>query len=114
MKAAQADGFKFARCVERKQDLEKALKEWLACEGPAFLEVMTDKYAFVYPMVGPGLSYKDMLTGPYIKGREKEREVAELEMDASDSFYSMATPGASTASAKTGTAGPVLEKSDSF
>ncbi len=114
VKAAQADGFKFARCVERKQDLEKALKEWLACDGPAFLEVMTDKYAFVYPMVGPGLSYKDMLTGPYIKGREKEREVADLEMDASDSFYSMATPSAPSASPKTGAAGPILEKSDSF
>ncbi len=114
VKAAHADGFKYARCVERKQDLEKAIKEWLAFKGPAFLEVMTDKYAFVYPMVGPGLSYKDMITGPYIKGREKEPEVAELKLDASDSFYSMPTPGVPSTSQKKDTPTPVLEKSDSF
>lgn len=114
VKAAHADGFRYARCVERKQDLEKAIKEWLAFSGPAFLEVITDKYAFVYPMVGPGLSYKDMITGPYIKGREKEPEVAELELDASDSFYSMPTPGSPSTPQKKDAPTPVLEKSDSF
>jgi hypothetical protein len=30
---------------------------------------MTDQGAHVYPMVGPGMGYKDMITGPYIKPR---------------------------------------------
>lgn len=69
VKAAEADGFGFAQRVEKKEDLQKAVKEWLAFDGPAFLEVMVDKNAFVYPMVGPGMSYRDMLTGPHIANR---------------------------------------------
>jgi acetolactate synthase-1/2/3 large subunit len=40
--------------------------------GPAFLEVMVDQTAHVYPMVAPGMGYKDMLTGKYITAREKK------------------------------------------
>ncbi len=39
--------------------------------GPAFLEVIIDPDAGVYPMVGPGLSYDKMITGDYIKSRSK-------------------------------------------
>lgn len=110
-KAAEADGFAFAKRVEKREDLEKTMKEWLACDGPSFLEVMTDKYAFVYPMVGPGLGYSEMLTGPYIAGRETEREPSEMELNGSDSFYSMASPAAP---AKKEGGAPKLEKSDAF
>ena len=30
---------------------------------------MNDDDAHVYPMIGPGMGYKDMITGPYIKPR---------------------------------------------
>lgn len=81
--SAKADGFQFAERVEAKADLQKTIEAFIAFDGPAFLEVMTDKEAFVYPMVGPGLSYKDMLTGPHIVGREEEPFV---ELDAADAF----------------------------
>ena len=40
-------------------------------EGPAFLEVMIDPDAGVYPMVGPGQSYEEMITGDFIPSRYK-------------------------------------------
>ena len=70
IKTAEADGFKFARRVTTYDELQPALKEFVAFDGPAFLEVRVDKFAFVYPMVGPGLPYSEMLTGPYIEGKE--------------------------------------------
>jgi acetolactate synthase-1/2/3 large subunit len=81
--AAKADGFKFSERVEFKADLEKKVADFIAFEGPAFLEVMTDNTAFVYPMVGPGLAYKDMLTGPHITGREEDPFA---KLDAADAF----------------------------
>ena len=41
-------------------------------DGPAFLEVMVDQTAHVYPMIGPGMGYKDMITGRHIKARERK------------------------------------------
>lgn len=84
VKAAEADGFKFARRVEKVEEVEQAVREFIAFKGPAFLEVMTDKYAFVYPMVGPGCTYREMITGPYIQGRDKDPE--HIKLDTSDSF----------------------------
>lgn len=81
--SAKADGFKFAERVEAKADLEKKVAEFIAFDGPAFLEVMTDNTAFVYPMVGPGLAYKDMLTGPHIQGRTEDPFA---KLDAADAF----------------------------
>ncbi|MBT8088819.1 MAG: biosynthetic-type acetolactate synthase large subunit [Gammaproteobacteria bacterium] len=76
VKAAEADGFKFARRLEHKKDLQKIIKEFMQFEGPAFLEVIIDRDAGVYPMVGPGLSYDSMITGDYIKSREKPDDEA--------------------------------------
>jgi acetolactate synthase-1/2/3 large subunit len=84
IKAAEADGFKFATRVEKRDDLKKAVKAWLDFEGPAFLEVVVDKMSFVYPMVGPGMSYKDMSTGPYIPARVNAE--VEEKLETSDSF----------------------------
>jgi acetolactate synthase-1/2/3 large subunit len=67
--AAKADGFEFARRVERPADVEDMLREFIAFKGPAFLEVMVDRDADVYPMVGPGQTYENMVTGQYIKSR---------------------------------------------
>lgn len=71
VKAAEADGFKFARRLENNADLPQVIAEFMAFDGPAFLEVIIDPDAGVYPMVGPGLSYDKMITGDYIKSRSK-------------------------------------------
>ena len=46
--------------------------EFLGFAGPAFLEVMIDPDAGVYPMVGPGLGYDAMITGEYIVARPQD------------------------------------------
>ena len=40
-------------------------------KGPAFLEVIIDRDAGVYPMVGPGQGYDAMITGEFINSRSK-------------------------------------------
>ncbi|OOG58567.1 acetolactate synthase, large subunit, biosynthetic type [Rhodanobacter sp. B05] len=67
--AAQADGFTWARRLEHTEDLESTIAAFLAFDGPAFLEVMIDPDAGVYPMVGPGASYAQMITGDFIASR---------------------------------------------
>ncbi len=71
VKAAEADGFRFAKRLDKKEDLPRMIREFLEFDGPAFLEVVIDRDAGVYPMVGPGLSYDNMITGDWIKSREK-------------------------------------------
>ncbi len=70
IRAAQADGFGFARRLERPQDVAGTVAELLAFNGPAFLEVIIDPDAGVYPMVGPGLGYDAMITGDFIPARD--------------------------------------------
>jgi len=69
VKAAQADGFRWAVRLDRKQDVPRVVKEFIEFEGPAFLEVIIDTEAGVYPMVGPGQSYDEMITGDHIAAR---------------------------------------------
>ena len=71
VKAAQADGFRYAVRLERKQDLPRVIAEFVAFRGPAFLEVIIDPDAGVYPMVGPGQAYDEMITGDHISARHK-------------------------------------------
>ncbi len=71
VKAAQADGFRYAARLERKEDVPRVIGEFLAFAGHAFLEVMIDPDAGVYPMVGPGQTYEDMITGDFIPSRRK-------------------------------------------
>ncbi len=84
VKAARADGFEFAERLDRKADVPKAIERFLGFEGPAFLEVIIDPEAGVYPMVPPGMSYRDMLTGDFIPNRYAGRDVGEP--DASELF----------------------------
>lgn len=86
VKSAEADGFKFAKRVTHREDLKKTLKEFIEySDGPAFLEVVVDKKALVFPMVGPGMGYKDMVTGPFIKARELPKPEEEPQ-EPSDAF----------------------------
>jgi acetolactate synthase-1/2/3 large subunit len=71
IKAAQADGFPWAVRLDRKEDVPRVIAEFVKFDGPAFLEVMIDPDAGVYPMVGPGQSYDEMITGDFIPSRHK-------------------------------------------
>ncbi len=71
IKAAQADGFKYAVRLDKKADVPAVIEQFLAFEGAAFLEVMIDPDAGVYPMVGPGQPYEAMITGDWIPSRTK-------------------------------------------
>jgi acetolactate synthase-1/2/3 large subunit len=70
VRTAQADGFGWARRLDRKADVPAVVAEFLAHPGPAFLEVIIDPDAGVYPMVGPGLGYDAMITGEHIPSRD--------------------------------------------
>lgn len=72
IKAAEADGFQFAKRVDKKADLAAAVKEFIEFQGPAFLEVIIDPMASVYPMVGPGMGYDQMITGDWIAARSAQ------------------------------------------
>jgi acetolactate synthase I/II/III large subunit len=69
VKTAEADGFRYAKRLDDKKRVPAVLEEFLSFDGPAFLEVIIDPEASVYPMVGPGLSYREMVTGDFIPNR---------------------------------------------
>jgi acetolactate synthase-1/2/3 large subunit len=69
VKAALADGFKYAVRLDAKADVPRVIEEFIRFDGPAFLEVMIDVDAGVYPMVGPGQGYDAMITGDHIASR---------------------------------------------
>ncbi len=71
VKSAQADGFKYAVRLDSKADVPRVIEEFIKFPGAAFLEVMIDREAGVYPMVGPGMGYSDMITGDHIPSRAK-------------------------------------------
>ena len=83
VKAAEADGFGYAERLDDTAQLDKVVREWLEYKGPAFLEVIIDPDACVYPMVGPGLCYDQMVTGDFIPNRNK---VVEDDIDGSSMF----------------------------
>jgi acetolactate synthase-1/2/3 large subunit len=82
VKAAQADGFPWVTRLDKPEDLPRVIAEFVAFDGPAFLEVIIDPEAGVYPMVGPGMSYAEMITGDHIPSRQKPtgQEVGPAEM----------------------------------
>src|SRR5579871_5512161 len=71
VKTAQADGFKYAVRLDRKSDVPRVVGEFIRFKGAAFLEVIIDPDAGVYPMVGPGQAYSEMITGDFIPSRTK-------------------------------------------
>jgi acetolactate synthase-1/2/3 large subunit len=83
VKAAEADGFKYANRLQHKADVPRVIKEFLEFDGPAFLEVLIDPDAGVYPMVGPGMAYKEMITGDFIPSRD---QIQAGEVDSSSMF----------------------------
>ena len=61
--------FPLAERVARRADLPQKMDAWLAANGPAMLEVVTDINEVLYPVVRPGASYAEMELGPYIRER---------------------------------------------
>ena len=79
VRAASADGFEWVRRLDRKQDVSAVVEEFLRFAGPAFLEVIIDPDAGVYPMVGPGLGYDAMITGEFIAARPQDADPGEID-----------------------------------
>ena len=73
--AAKADGFKFSERIDQVDQVEDTLERFVNHNGPAFLEVMIDQVADVFPMVGPGMGYKEMETGPYVNKRKSQEQI---------------------------------------
>jgi len=69
-----------------KTKLKETLQEFISSKGPAFLEVMIDPEANVYPMVGPGMGYKEMITGDYITGRTSQDGLFEKTSKEANAF----------------------------
>jgi acetolactate synthase-1/2/3 large subunit len=87
VKAAEADGIPWARRVTAIADVHSALEQFVRFDGPALLEVFVDQNAHVYPMVGPGLGYKDMLTGKWIKARDGRELPDTYDPDKSGGYF---------------------------
>ncbi|MFK7816005.1 MAG: biosynthetic-type acetolactate synthase large subunit [Gammaproteobacteria bacterium] len=85
VKAAEADGYEYAVRLENKAELAKVIKEFMDFDGPAFIEVMIDPDAGVYPMVGPGMTFDQMITGDHIPSRDAKSN-ANTEVDSSEMF----------------------------
>jgi acetolactate synthase-1/2/3 large subunit len=79
VRAASADGFQWVKRLDRKQDVAAVVEEFLSYPGPAFLEVIIDPDAGVYPMVGPGLGYDAMITGDFIAARSQDAHMGEVD-----------------------------------
>ena len=80
--SAQSDGFEYAERLTDKTQLQKTIKEFIGCKKAAFLEVIIDPDAMVFPMVGPGMSYNQMITGEHIKSRKEDPEVEPIDPKA--------------------------------
>jgi acetolactate synthase I/II/III large subunit len=86
VKTAEADGYAFAARLTDKSLLKETLEKFIKFDGPAFLEVMTDQDACVYPMIGPGMGYKEMITGDFIPDRNAQEDSVEPASSPKDAF----------------------------
>ena len=80
--SARSDGFQYAERLTEKKDVAKTIKEFINFPKAAFLEVITDPDALVYPMVGPGMAYDQMVTGEFIRSRETDQEIDDIDPNA--------------------------------
>ena len=85
VKAAQADGFGYAKRLDDKQHVpQRARGVPELTRGRRSSRCVIDPEAGVYPMVGPGLSYFEMITGDFIPNRYRPQAA---EPDQSEMFY---------------------------
>ncbi len=62
--------------------LVQTIKQFIDFPKAAFLEVIIDPDAMVYPMVGPGMAYDQMVTGEFISSRETDQEIDDIDPNA--------------------------------
>jgi acetolactate synthase-1/2/3 large subunit len=79
---AKSDGFQYAEQLTEKKDVVKTIKQFIEFPKAAFLEVVIDPDAMVYPMVGPGMAYDQMVTGEFINSRDTDQEIDEIDPNA--------------------------------
>lgn len=63
MKIADAYGLP-AQTVSRKEDVEAAIRQAQAHNGPFLIDFQVEPFANVFPMVAPGKSVADMIRRP--------------------------------------------------
>ncbi len=63
------DGFDYAVCLGKKEDVPRVIEEFIEFDGSALPEVMIDPDAGVHPMVGPEISYREMITADFVPNR---------------------------------------------
>ena len=64
---AQEMGFAYSRRIEKRDELQQGMEDFVSAEGASFLEVVTDVDEMLYPRIPAGLGYKDMILGPHMK-----------------------------------------------
>ncbi len=79
---AKSDGFEYSERLTEKKDVAKTIKQFIDFPKAAFLEVIIDPDAMVYPMVGPGMAYDQMVTGEFISSRETDQEIDDIDPNA--------------------------------
>lgn len=67
VKIAEAYGIS-AIAVNRKEDVESAIRQAQAHDGPFLIDFQVDPFANVYPMVAPGKSNAEMIRRPVAEG----------------------------------------------
>ena len=80
--SAKSDGFEYAERLSKKKDVARTIKKFIDFPKAAFLEVIIDPDAMVYPMVGPGMAYDQMVTGEFISSRESDQEIDDIDPNA--------------------------------
>ncbi len=73
--SAKSDGFQFAEKLTDQSKVEETIERFINFEKAAFLEVVIDPDAMVFPMIGPGMSYDQMITGPFMEGKDPDPEI---------------------------------------
>ncbi|TVY87482.1 Acetolactate synthase catalytic subunit, mitochondrial [Lachnellula willkommii] len=76
MKLADAMGIQARRCI-KPDDVKDSLKWLIESDGPAFLEVVTDKKVPVLPMVPAGSGLHEFLVWDEHKDRERRKTMVE-------------------------------------
>lgn len=61
-----------AVAVSRKEDVESAIRQAQAHDGPFLIDFQVDPFANVYPMVGPGKSNTEMIRRPLAEAETSE------------------------------------------
>ena len=80
--SAKSDGFEYAERLTEKNQIKSTVKEFIECKKAAFLEVVIEPDALVFPMVGPGMAYDQMVTGEFISSRETDQEIDDIDPNA--------------------------------